>query len=493
MKTIHNKFIFTILFIVIAINANSQNRDSELPTSNINLLARYHDGNVQIRFFPDKKEVLYTGIKYGFVISRAILTQKTSDINSLDFTVLGKTHSYDNSEWSDIIKTSKHKEDLQIAKDFYDAIDEKRGGKFSFDKGIKEMKEQKSAEDFEYLIFVMNAIKNKEVAKALGLDFVDRTAKKGEKYIYKVSLVKQPKIYKVVSTPFLLETVNGKNIERKIYVKQGDTSLSFMWEETDGVSGALVERKNEQTGQWESLTKAPVYTLGNSIRNGFVDKGLTNYQTYKYRFYGYSAFGEKIMFGTAEGMPIDLTPPKKPIYKSAKHTKPNEITIKWDVQKPIDTDLKGFIVARGEENKGKYSIIHQKLLSISTRSFIDKNFKKDGTNYYVIQAVDTAGNVSSTIPAFVTIIDSIPPKKPKFLKAKIDSLGVVTLDVVLNKEKDLMGYRLFRSNSDKHEFSVIREGFDDNDSIPKPVQILFKDTVTLNSLTPYIYYRIKYF
>jgi len=153
--------------------------------------------------------------------------------------------------------------------------------------------------------------------------------------------------------------------------------------------------------------------------------------------------------------------------------------------------LKGFIIARGEENKGKFNIIHQNILAKETRVFTDKTFKKDRTNYYVIQAIDTAGNISSTMPAFVTIIDSVPPVKPRFLKAEIDSLGVVTLDVKLNKEKDLMGYRLYRSNSEKHEFSVIQEGFDGNDSIPKPVQIMFKDTVTLNSLTPYIYYRIK--
>lgn len=175
----------------------------------------------------------------------------------------------------------------------------------------------------------------------------------------------------------------------------------------------------------------------------------------------------------------------------AKNTKPNEITIKWDVNNPIDKDLKGFIVARGEQNRGKYKILNKNVLPITARKFIDKKYRKDKMNYYIVQAIDTAGNVSSTMPAFVTIIDSIPPKKPKFISGKIDSTGVVTVKIALNKEKDLMGYRLFRSNSDKHEFSVIREGFDDNDSIPKPVQTVFKDTVTLNSLTPYIYYRIK--
>lgn len=495
MKTEHNKYTFFILFFfIMLIDVNAQEEKSnEPPISQINMIARYTNNEVQMRFFPDKKAVLYLGIKHGFNIERAVIEPNIDAIENLNFKVIGTTKAYSEAQWKEVVSKSSAEvqHDLELAKDFYDAIDEKKGSSFNFDKGIKQMKEQKSAEDFEYLIFVMNAIKNKEVAKALGLDYVDKTTVKNEKYIYRVSLVKQPKLYKVVGTPFLLEANKEKKVERKIYVKPGDTKLSFMWEEKDMVSGALVERKNEITGKWEMLTKAPIYTLGNTIRNGFKDEGLTNYKTYKYRFYGYTPFGEKVMFGEAEGMPKDLMPPKKPIIKSGKHTKPNEVTIKWDVQKPLDDDLKGFIVARGEKNKGKFSILHKNLLSINTRSYIDKTFKKHATNYYVVQAIDTAGNVSSTMPVFVTLIDSIPPKKPKFLKGKIDSLGVVTLDIVKNKEKDLMGYRLFRANSDKHEFSVIREGFDDNDSIPKPIQIQFKDTVTLNSLTPYIYYRVK--
>ncbi len=498
MKTILNKqIIFIVLLFLVVVNSNAQDNKSDKPKSTINTVARYTNNVVELRFFPDKKPVLYTGIKNGFIIERTDLSKMPEDaegIDDLTFTKIGETKAYNETEWAEAFSKAdtETKHDLELAKDFFDAIGDKKGGKFNFKEGIKAMKEQKSTEDFEYLIFVLNAIKNKEVAKALGLDFTDLNVEKNKNYIYRIKLATQPKLYIVQSEPFSIETKEvSKEIERKIYVKPGDTKLSFLWEENDMISGALVERKNNQTGKWESMTNAPIYSLGESVRNGFKDEKLTNYVTYEYRFYGYTPFGEKVMFGTAKGMPKDLTPPKKPIYKSVKHTKPDEVTIKWDVQKPEDGDLKGFIIARGNENRGKFSIIHQELLAKSTREFKDKTFKKDATNYYVIQAIDTAGNISSTIPAFVTLIDSIPPVKPKFLSGKIDSLGVVTLDIVLNKEKDLMGYRLFRSNSDKHEFSAIQEGFDDNDSIPKPVQIVFKDTVTLNSLTPYIYYRIK--
>lgn len=494
------KYLFISVFVLsFMMQTKAQEKKSEIPTSSINTIARYlqTENAVEMRFVPDKKDVLYAGLQNGFIIERADITvvkEGVESIDDLDFVKLAETKAYSKEQWRKAISTTdaKNKKDLELAKEFFESIDKKRGGNFSFDEGIKAMKEQKSKEDIEYLIFVMNAVKNKNVAKALGIAFTDNTVDKNKEYIYRVKLVKQSKLYQTIATPFVIETSDKQEEKkRKIYVKAGDTKLNFLWEENDMVSGTLVERKNKATGQWESLTKAPIYTLTSGTRKTFVDEGLINYQIYEYRFYGYNPFGEKVLFGEAKGMPRDLTPPKKPLLKKAKHTKPDEISIEWDIQKPEDADLKGFVIARGEDNRGKFSIIHKDLLAKSTRSFTDKTFKKDRTNYYVIQAIDTAGNVSSTIPAFVTLIDSIPPLKPKFLKGKIDSLGVVTLDIVLNKEKDLMGYRLFKSNSEKHEFSVIREGFNDTDSIPKPVQIMFKDTVTLNSLTPYIYYRIK--
>jgi len=494
------KFLSFFLLIILAISQlQAQDKHNENPVSHVNVLGRYvPDTNiVELRFFPDKKRILELGIKEGFIIERAEmpkLTDSIQGIEDLKFERIGTSRAYGAQQWTQVMSklSDKDKKDMQLAKDFYESIGKDKGGTFSLDQGIKDLKEQKGKEDFEYMVFALTAIKNKNVAQALGVSFVDKTVTPGKTYFYRVKPVKQDKIYEIHPLVFSLETkVHKQENKRKIYVKEGDGKLSFLWEEKDMVSGAIIERKDPITGKWEQLNKAPIYTLGHTIRNSFDDKNLENYVTYEYRFYGFTPFGEKVLFGTAKGMPRDLTPPKKPIIKSAKHTKPNEITIKWTVNPPLDPDLKGFLIARGVSNKGKFKILNKKVLHKKTRKFIDRTFRKDTANYYVVQAIDTAGNISSTIPAFVTLIDSIPPQKPKFISGKIDSTGIVTIKIALNKEKDLMGYRLYRANSDKHEFSVIREGFDDNDNISKPVQTIFKDTVTLNSLTPYIYYKVK--
>jgi hypothetical protein len=70
-------------------------------------------------------------------------------------------------------------------------------------------------------------------------------------------------------------------------------------------------------------------------------------------------------------------------------------------------------------------------------------------------------------------------------------LGIVTITVQLGKEKDLKGYRLFKANGTDHEFSVIQEGFRKDKFDSLAVKLVFVDTVTLKSLTPKIYYRVK--
>jgi hypothetical protein len=493
-----NSMLLIVVSLVFSTKVYAQDSTStdniDKPSSIINVIGKNTSDAVKLIYFPDKNKALYQGLKTGFIIERAEMIDSIASLEDFKFAIIDEVFPIKEGAWKSLIENSsgKEKDNIILAKEFYDNRDKQTGGKFTFDKGIKEMQEQKFKEDFAYIIFVMNATKNNVVAKALGLSYTDKSAVMDKKYVYRISLKEKMKNYIVADGMFLIETSDKKNaVERDIYVKTWDGKLTFIWDENDMVSGAHVERKNNATGTYELLNKIPALKSDEtSVRNSYTDKNLTNYTTYEYRFYGFNPFGEKVYFGEAKGMPRDLTPPANPAISSAKHATPEEIKIAWKM--PIEVpDLKGYVVARSNKNKGKFQLLHSKLLPKSITSYTDKTFSKEKDNYYVVQAIDTAGNISSSSPYFVTIIDSIPPLKPKFISGKIDSLGVVTIDIELNKERDLMGYRLYRSNSEEHEFSVINEGFHEKDTVFVKAQKVFNDTVTINSLTPYIYYRIK--
>lgn len=483
----HIKITIVSLLVICFSFANAQ----EKPVTELKLKTRYKDGAVEMRFFPNNKKTMKIGLEKGYILHRA---EGNGAFKEID-----KITPYTQEQWKKVINSAKNEDeriDFEIGQDFQESILEDAGGEFNFEKGIAELKERKSAEDFEMIVTILTAIKNPITAEGLGLSYTDTSVEKGKTYRYKISLVGEVPIYEVKSVESTVKTVESKDdYQNKVYTKVGDTKLGFVWIEDDNLSGYDVERQ-DASGKFVKLNKAPIYGLSaanaKERRSGFGDEGLTNYKKYRYRFFGNSVFGERIQFAEVEAMPRDLTPPQKPFLKHAKHIKPDEVLVEWEMNKEIEPDFKGFAISRSEDNKGKFQLIYDKLLPKNARRFIDKTFLKGKTNYYLVQAIDTANNVSSSFPVAVTLIDSVPPKKPAFISGKMDSLGIVTIKVKKNKAKDLMGYRLYRANGENHEFSVIYEGFlplDNKEN--KQVQTVFKDTVTLKSLTPYVYYKTE--
>jgi fibronectin type 3 domain-containing protein len=186
-------------------------------------------------------------------------------------------------------------------------------------------------------------------------------------------------------------------------------------------------------------------------------------------------------------MPRDKTPPPAPFLISATHIKPGLVELRWEITGKPATDLTGFMIKRGVSENGDYNLISKGILPPASRSFTDEGFDQGGPNYYIVAAVDTAGNSSHSYPAYVTLIDSIPPAVPVISSAKIDSLGKIIIKVKPNTEKDFMGYQLLKANAREHEFSVVTETF--KDSLGRTTFIM-NDSTTLNTLTKNIYYKV---
>ncbi len=503
LKQKNSLLYIAAMFLFANIGFAQEADTTTIPTSFVNVVGRYTEGKgVEIRFFPDKKSVLEVGFKNGFSIERTLFDSnaKRKETDTLDYVEIAKVFPYKDSQWESTISSEKNlgsRNELEIARDFLKNISKREGGAFNFDKGIAELKDQKSKEDYQYMVFALTALQNADVAAALGLGYTDNTAIKGKSYFYRVRPLGASSMYNIIPVDYFIIAENlKKGYDNPVYVKQGDTELFFAWLDMPELSGYFVERANPGETTFTQLNKAPIHSLEGSgyvgeSRSGYNDKNLINYKIYTYRFFGYTLFGEKVQFAEVKGMPKDLTPPEQPFLPQPQHVKAKEVLVTWKMNPIPAPDLKGFFVARSNKNEGEFKVLHSAMLSKDTRTFTDTTFITGQPNYYVVQAIDTAKNVSSSYPVSVTLIDSIPPVKPVFISGKIDSLGVVTITVQKNKEKDLMGYRLFKSNSPEHEFSVIHESFMNNDSLVQVVKTVFKDTVTLNSLTPFIYYKIK--
>ncbi|MCX6269846.1 MAG: fibronectin type III domain-containing protein, partial [Bacteroidetes bacterium] len=131
---------------------------------------------------------------------------------------------------------------------------------------------------------------------------------------------------------------------------------------------------------------------------------------------------------------------------------------------------------------GPFEPFGDKVLPPSATEYIDEHPNPLGDNYYVVDAFDTAGNISSSITAYGILIDSIPPVKPTGLRGSSDTNGIVTLRWKLGPDKDIIGYRVFFANDLNHEFSNLT---------PYPVKdTMYIDTIKKVTLSKRIYYRI---
>ena len=495
---------FLIAFTLSATASYAQDVDTLLnPMSYIKTTGRYSVGKgIELRFFPDNKSILETGFKYGYVIDRMLYdtTMIKNGTDSLKYVEIATISPYTDTQWESLIDREndlEEKNNLMLGFDFINNISNKTGGSFSLENGIAELNEQKSKEDFEYLVFALTALKSKNTAFAMGLAFTDSSVVEGNTYVYRVRPIGKSDIYTIIPVDYIIFAEELRSgYKNEVEVKQGDGELFFSWLDDPELSGYFIERADPGKTTYTQLNKAPIYKLEGSTyiensKSGYHDKNLINYQIYKYRFFGYTLFGEKVQFAEVQGMAKDLTPPQQPFLPQPKHVKPNEVLIKWEMIPNPAADLKGFFVGRGTSNEGQFTLLHDGILPKSQRSFIDTSFIRGQYNYYIVQAIDTANNISSSFPVSVALIDSTPPSKPLIISGIIDSLGIVTITITKNPESDLMGYRLYTANDIEHEFSAIQEAFKVDNTDTSAIKLVFADTVTLRSLTPKIYYRIK--
>jgi hypothetical protein len=200
-------------------------------------------------------------------------------------------------------------------------------------------------------------------------------------------------------------------------------------------------------------------------------------------------------------MAVDLTPPPPPSIKKPEQITMRTVKIAWDMPK-ISADLAGFIVSRSSFALKDYHPIFQRgvrmpspgknaseethelmklILPVYARSFVDSGATTKEP-YYTVAAVDTAGNLSQSLPAYSETIDTTRPAMPAGLTGTIDRNGIVHLQWKLGPEPNIIGYRVMWANQASHEFSQCV-----NEPLPDTAYV---DSVTVNTLSHYVYYRV---
>lgn len=462
----------------------------------LQIIGKVEKDGIKLRWGINDAYLWQIALEEGYILERAVFDQ-SKPFENQNFSILTNSPivKWTENEWNIFVK--KFPESQNLADSIKYAYMSKflsednlyLTGNESFEQQLEFYKNLKMK--FAYALIA--ADQSWYGALIQGLGYHDQNVNKSINYIYKLSLNFKVPFYDI--PPAYLSILNKENnstIEQKIIIEEKDSKVILTFY-NKGSSGYYIEVSDDGKN-FSRVAKEPFYNLKNSETKStdsiqHIIDSLINYKMYYFKIKAKTPFGDEILIGEIKGMPRDLTPPGKPFIVGAFHTAPDVATIKWDMKEPIATDLKGFVIGRSNEESGDYFIIHDKMIPLNIRSFEDKYFNKDGPNYYMIEAIDTSGNKSMSSSAYLTLIDSVPPGPPIHIKSKMDSLGIVTINLEHQKEKDFMGFRLYKANADYHEFSVVHETYNDTIVVNARNPVII-DTSTLKSLTKYVYYKV---
>jgi fibronectin type 3 domain-containing protein len=330
-----------------------------------------------------------------------------------------------------------------------------------------------------------------EFTNRLGLRFVDHDVSLGKQYVYRVYVANGANGNQNLDTAYQVVDITAHTLSpapADLEVEVGDGKLRLHWRESAVISysGYYIDRSDDGGKNYRRLNGIPHITIrpkgalqSSPPESQYTDTTTVNYRLYKYKVRGVTPFAELSNPAETQAMSRDLTPPAAPRSVRAEPVGAHRIRIKWEM-KNATADLAGLMIFRSTLSTGGFQSLAQ--LSKTMKEFTDTLAAKEVLYYYIITASDTAGNSSESLSASALIVDSLPPSPPLGLQGTIDTNGVVRLHWHQSPEYNMLGYRVLWANDPKHEFAQ---------RTPTVwTDTTFIDTVSVKTLTPYIYYRV---
>lgn len=323
-----------------------------------------------------------------------------------------------------------------------------------------------------------------------GLGWKDSNVKPNEKYFYRIySLI--PKELRKTDTSFAyigLDDYKPLPKPSEILTQFSDKSALLKWDfETykEYYTSYIIERSDDNGKTFKPVSDKPVTSLNDKSENSatasmlYIDTLGDNTIEYQYRIAGVSLFGatgpySDVVKGKGKTM-LSLTPNIVNVSEDN-----GKYRLNWEFEDSLSSLVKEFRINHSGTVNGPYTIINQNINPESRSIAIDSLLS---SNYYTVTVISKDGDERTSLPYFLQPEDSIPPAMPVGLRASVDSNGVVDIRWDANTEKDLSGYRIWKTNVKGHELVPLFDSLWHDNTI--------KDTVNLKSLNNKIYYTVK--
>jgi uncharacterized protein len=472
-----NKFFAILLLVFITHTVFSQRKNSVV------ILGKPKQDGIWLRWAPTTISAWQLGNKYGYTIERFTL-QPDGELepNSQKLLTTSPLKPYTQAEF----------ENLSNPSDEVSAVQELLYGEdlnksySSNDIGAVLSKTRELENRFGFTLLMCDL--SQEAAKSAGLFLKDPTAVKGKRYIYRIKLAATlPNINSDPATA-VISVVEEKPLQtiKDLHPTFADKKVTLTWSTIlhKGIYTAYYVERSEDGKNFKKLSEVPYVHMTQKLESEeahYVDSLDVNQKTYYYRINGISPFAENGPYSNiVSGAGIDDLNGFL-IIREGKVLEQKKVKIGWEFPADAEKQIAGFIVANSPTPSGPYVDLVKKPILKTLREFLTETPYYN--TYYILRAIDKNGNeITRSYPYLVQIADETPPNIPIGLDGVMSKTGVASLKWNANTDKDLLGYRVFRTNSLKEEFVEVTK-----EIIPNPV---FNDSVNIHVLNKKIYYRV---
>jgi len=481
IKKIKMKNFKLLVFLLLSLIKGYSQKIDEYKTAEIKpeikVIAKAQTNAVLLRWAVTRGDVWRKLNQYGYTIERYTLTQDNKTLSNPEKVILVQNLKPDPlNNWEKIVETNDN--GAIMAQSLYGETFSVEGlNKIEQIVSISEENEQR----FTYALFA--ADRDFEVAQKAGLGYIDNTVKSNEKYVYRIiSNVPENEMVIPYGGVFIglsdYETL-PKPIDLTVHFENNKSILSWDFKSLASTYGSYFIERSLDKKKFERIVNKPYTSMNLETSNTiFYIDSIANNINYSYRIQGIDLFGEtgpysEIISGKGKDelkVVPHLTIKEFPEDNTAKLT--------WEFPVENEKEISGFEINRSDDDETYTTII--KNISPKNRSVEVR--KLSPSNYFTISAIGKKGSKTTSQSMLVQPVDSIPPAKPLELKGIIDSTGVVKLNWLKNKEKDLLGYRIYRAYNAEEEYSQLTVSPYENNS--------YQDAVVVENLNSKVYYKI---
>jgi len=337
---------------------------------------------------------------------------------------------------------------------------------------------------FGYSLFA--ADQDLQIAKAMGLAFVDTAVQAGKEYVYFIRAL-GPAATKGGFTSVETDSASVTHAPGGLMAVPADKAVVLQWNKDETrFSSFVLERATGAAGAFTALNATPLIFAGTTDGvdgpMSYIDSLADNSTTYVYRVRGRTPFGSL----SAPSDTIHVVGMPGPLsflmsIESIEEATEGELSVTWEFPSVIESQMLGFDIYRSDKVDGAFTKLNTSVLGTSQRSYVDA--QPLPANYYVVAATDLNGHEYRTFPYLGQPKDDTPPVQPTVLAGECDAAGVVTLTWSKNPDPDILGYRVFMSNAVGGDYAQVTGTW-------------LKDTVyryqtEINTLTEEMYFTVK--